>query len=65
MADLTHLSHQFNQKKATCRVIIETPKGCRNRSARLRSKFIAECLLHLTALNIEQILSHRLQPVAT
>src|SRR5690242_7623940 len=31
MADLTSLPNQFDAKKATCRVIIETPKGCRNK----------------------------------
>jgi inorganic pyrophosphatase len=31
MDDLTHLSNQFDQKKGTCRAIIETPKGCRNK----------------------------------
>lgn len=31
MGDLTSLSNQLNAKKATCRVIIETPKGCRNK----------------------------------
>src|SRR5438128_46666 len=31
MADLTTLPHQFDAKKATCRAIIETPKGCRNK----------------------------------
>jgi len=31
MADLTTLSNQLNAKKGTCRAIIETPKGCRNK----------------------------------
>lgn len=31
MADLTSLSNQLDAKTATCRVIIETPKGCRNK----------------------------------
>jgi inorganic pyrophosphatase len=31
MADLTSLPHQLDAKKATCRAIIETPKGCRNK----------------------------------
>jgi len=31
MADLTTLSNQLDEKKGTCRVIIETPKGCRNK----------------------------------
>ena len=31
MADLTTLPHQLDAKKATCRAIIETPKGCRNK----------------------------------
>jgi inorganic pyrophosphatase len=31
MNDLTALAHQFNAKKGTCRAIIETPKGCRNK----------------------------------
>ena len=31
MADLTSLPNQLDAKKATCRVIIETPKGCRNK----------------------------------
>jgi inorganic pyrophosphatase len=31
MADLTKLPHQLNAKKATCRAIIETPKGSRNK----------------------------------
>ena len=31
MPDLTRLPHQFNAKKRTCRAIIETPKGCRNK----------------------------------
>lgn len=31
MADLTTLPHQLNAKKGTCRVIIETPKGSRNK----------------------------------
>lgn len=31
MSDLTSLSHQFDVKKATCRAIIETPKGSRNK----------------------------------
>jgi inorganic pyrophosphatase len=31
MADRTKLPHHFNKKKATCRAIIETPKGFRNK----------------------------------
>jgi inorganic pyrophosphatase len=31
MADLTSLPHRLDTKKATCRAIIETPKGCRNK----------------------------------
>lgn len=31
MADLTTLPHRLDAKKATCRAIIETPKGCRNK----------------------------------
>src|SRR6195256_194241 len=31
MADLTTLSPQLDQKKSTCRAIIETPKGSRNK----------------------------------
>src|SRR5256885_6107816 len=31
MANLTSLSPQFDAKKRTCRAIIETPKGCRNK----------------------------------
>jgi inorganic pyrophosphatase len=31
MADLTTLSNQLDVKKITCRAIIETPKGCRNK----------------------------------
>jgi inorganic pyrophosphatase len=31
MPDLTHLANQFDPKKATCRVIIETPKGFRSK----------------------------------
>jgi inorganic pyrophosphatase len=31
MADLTHLANQLDPKKATCRAIIETPKGSRNK----------------------------------
>src|SRR6266536_2600178 len=31
MADLTSLSNQLDAKKCTCRAIIETPKGCRNK----------------------------------
>ena len=31
MADLTKLSHGLNAKKGTCRAIIETPKGSRNK----------------------------------
>src|SRR3954462_1194655 len=31
MSDLTHLPNEVNSKKATCRVIIETPKGSRNK----------------------------------
>jgi len=31
MTDLTSLSNQLDSKKSTCRAIIETPKGCRNK----------------------------------
>ncbi|MDP9112519.1 MAG: inorganic diphosphatase [Acidobacteriota bacterium] len=31
MADLSTLPHQLDAKKGTCRAIIETPKGCRNK----------------------------------
>jgi inorganic pyrophosphatase len=31
MADLTTLAHQLDPAKATCRAIIETPKGSRNK----------------------------------
>jgi inorganic pyrophosphatase len=31
MADLTTLPHQLDAKKGTCRAIIETPKGSRNK----------------------------------
>jgi inorganic pyrophosphatase len=31
MNDLTHLSPEFDPKKRKCRIIIETPKGCRNK----------------------------------
>jgi inorganic pyrophosphatase len=31
MADLSALSNQLDAKKSTCRAIIETPKGCRNK----------------------------------
>ena len=31
MADLTLLAPQLDPKKAVCRAIIETPKGCRNK----------------------------------
>ena len=31
MADLTHLSNQLHPGKATCRAVIETPKGSRNK----------------------------------
>src|SRR5215831_14917012 len=31
MADLTMLAHQLDAEKGTCRAIIETPKGCRNK----------------------------------
>src|SRR6266436_2903926 len=31
MADITALSNQLDAKKSTCRAIIETPKGCRNK----------------------------------
>src|ERR1041384_5666956 len=31
MADLSSLSPQLDTKKSTCRAIIETPKGCRNK----------------------------------
>ena len=33
MADLTDLPDEFDEKKRTCRVIIETPKGSRNKFA--------------------------------
>jgi inorganic pyrophosphatase len=31
MADLTQLSNQLDTKHRTCRAVIETPKGCRNK----------------------------------
>src|SRR5215204_3172003 len=31
MPDLTTLPHQLDRKQCTCRAIIETPKGCRNK----------------------------------
>jgi inorganic pyrophosphatase len=31
MADLTALPHRLDVKKGTCRAIIETPRGCRNK----------------------------------
>jgi inorganic pyrophosphatase len=31
MADLSTLPHQLDANKGTCRAIIETPKGCRNK----------------------------------
>jgi inorganic pyrophosphatase len=31
MKDLTRLSHQLDTANRTCRAIIETPKGCRNK----------------------------------
>ena len=31
MADLSKLPAQLDPKKCTCRAIIETPKGCRNK----------------------------------
>src|SRR5436190_4427649 len=31
MADLSSLPNQLDAKKGTCRAIIETPKGCRNK----------------------------------
>jgi hypothetical protein len=31
MADLTTLPHQLDEKMWACRVIIETPEGCRNK----------------------------------
>ena len=31
MPDLTMLPHQLDVDKGTCRAIIETPKGCRNK----------------------------------
>src|SRR5712671_8212571 len=31
MADLSSLSNRLDAKKSTCRAIIETPKGCRNK----------------------------------
>jgi inorganic pyrophosphatase len=31
MADLSSLSNQLDAEKSTCRAIIETPKGCRNK----------------------------------
>jgi inorganic pyrophosphatase len=33
MADLTTLSNDFDEKQGTCRVIIETPRGSRNKFA--------------------------------
>jgi inorganic pyrophosphatase len=31
MTDLTHLPNELDDKKAVCKAIIETPKGCRNK----------------------------------
>jgi inorganic pyrophosphatase len=31
MTDLTHLPNELDEKKAICKAIIETPKGCRNK----------------------------------
>jgi inorganic pyrophosphatase len=31
VAELVHISNRADLKKGTCRVIIETPKGCRNK----------------------------------
>jgi inorganic pyrophosphatase len=31
VADLTHLANQLHSSKATCRAVIETPKGSRNK----------------------------------
>src|ERR1051325_8072722 len=31
MSDLSSLPHQLDAKKATCRAIVETPKGSRNK----------------------------------
>jgi hypothetical protein len=31
MTDLTHLPNELDEKKAVCKAIIETPKGCRNK----------------------------------
>jgi inorganic pyrophosphatase len=31
MTDLTHLPNELDGKKAVCKAIIETPKGCRNK----------------------------------
>ncbi len=31
MNDLTHLSSELDEKHGTCKAIIETPKGCRNK----------------------------------
>src|SRR6267154_1433977 len=31
MVDLSSLSNQLDAKKSSCRAIIETPKGCRNK----------------------------------
>ncbi len=31
MSDITKLSHDLDTKKGTCRAVIETPKGCRNK----------------------------------
>jgi inorganic pyrophosphatase len=33
MADLTTLLNNLDPKKCTCRIVIETPKGCRNKFA--------------------------------
>jgi inorganic pyrophosphatase len=33
MADLTTLANNFDSKKCTCRIVIETPKGCRSKFA--------------------------------
>jgi inorganic pyrophosphatase len=31
MADLSTISPQLDEKESTCRAIIETPTGCRNK----------------------------------
>jgi inorganic pyrophosphatase len=33
MSDLTTLSHNLDPSKCTCRIVIETPKGCKNKFA--------------------------------